>query len=123
CYSGSLHEELNLDEEFKSDISWGSMPKLQVKKNSSTPASNKQIGLHQNISSTDDIDVWKPEKPFATNNDPVSSPSIGEYSTSQESLQTSEINLDDDDEELHSAVSREYNPIFEKMDEIINRLR
>ena len=123
-YSGSLHEELNLDEDFKSDISWGSMPKLQVKKNSSTPAANKQIGLHQNISSTDDIDVWKPEKPFATNNDPVSSPSIGEYSTSQESLQTSEINFDDDDdEELHSAVSREYNPIFEKMDEIINRLR
>lgn len=125
-YSGSLHEDLNLDDDYKSDVSWGSMPKLQIKKNKGGDNSEKKIGLHQNISSDEeDSTIWKPEKPFV-NTEHTSSPSIGEYSTSQDSFQTSGADTTSsasEDDDLHSAVSKEYNPVIEKMDEIIKRLR
>ncbi|XBW38444.1 hypothetical protein QEN19_004032 [Hanseniaspora menglaensis] len=125
-YSGSLHEELNLDEDYKSDVSWSSMPKLQIKKHNN---SNKEMGLHKNISTSDDV-IWKPERPFV-NNSQVSSPSIGEYSTSVDSMNSTDSNSSssysdneaDLGDNLHQAVSSEYDTLFAKMDDLIKRLK
>ncbi|KAL6936454.1 hypothetical protein ACO0R3_000049 [Hanseniaspora guilliermondii] len=123
-YSGSLHEIGPVDEdELKSDISWGSMPKLQIKKNGNTNSVKKQLNIDKIINKQEDIPQWSPSKPSFGRESP--SGSIGDYSTSELNSDSSvyeDSQSSSDDNILHDDVSREYTPILGKIDDLVNLL-
>lgn len=133
-YSGSLQEELNFDEdEMKSDVSFGSMPKLQIKKNGNINSPKKHVVnidsvIEDNkLSDSDEMYQWKPRKPsFTENINSSPSGSIGEYSTSEPASDSSVYedspDVTTDDDNLHDDVSREYTPLLERIDDLVNRL-
>lgn len=123
-YSGSLHEECALDEdELKSDISWSSMPQLQIKKNGNTNSVKKQLKLEKIDNKQTDTPHWSPKRPFIDHESP--SGSIGDYSTSESNSDSSvyeDSQLSSDHDRLHDDVSREYTPILDKIDDLVNLL-
>ncbi|CAI8510081.1 unnamed protein product [Hanseniaspora opuntiae] len=123
-YSGSLHEECALDEdELKSDISWSSMPQLQIKKNGNTNSVKKQSKIEKIDNKQTDTPHWSPKRPFIDHESP--SGSIGDYSTSESNSDSSvyeDSQLSSDHERLHDDVSREYTPILDKIDDLVNLL-
>lgn len=121
-YAGSLHEDCAVDEdELKSDISWSSMPQLQIKKNGSTNSARKQLKMEK--LEKKQTPHGSPKKPFIDHKSPPGS--IGDYSTSDSNSDSSvyeDSQLSSDHDGLHADVSREYTPILAKIDDLVNLL-